>query len=359
VNQKLRFDDLTRLIESDFVESYNPILEFLDKYKDIETSINTQGRKSQISALFESIDTPNIDAEIFIKKWLVGLIYLAHGRPSPLFLVLHGPQSSGKTEFFRRLLPKELFDYYSESKLDAGKDDEILMCEKWIVMDDEFGGKSKQESKKIKELTSKDVFSLRRPYARYNEDIKRLAALCGTTNDKKILNDPTGNRRIIPIHVDWVNRDLYNSIDKRELIIEAYHLYEQGFDINLTHEEQRKLNIFGNEFENISVERELFLKYYKSPEQGDEVKFFSISEIKAKIERISQQRLNILKLFQEIEKIGLEEEKMAINGQILRGFYLVEIFEESLNVIKPFETTKSSQFPAKIVGDKAWDALDG
>ena len=39
-------------------------------------------------------------------------------------------QENGKTEFFRRLLPAKLKPFYSESKLDRDKDDEILMCQK-------------------------------------------------------------------------------------------------------------------------------------------------------------------------------------------------------------------------------------
>jgi len=359
VDKTVRFDDLERLIESDFTESFNPLHEFLEKNKNIETCVNNDNVPSLIATLASAITTDNQDVEIFLRKWLVGLIQLAYGQPCPLLLVFAGPQKSGKTEFFRRLLPDELKTFYSESKLDAGKDDEILMCEKWILMDDEFGGKSKQENKRLKELTSKDIFSLRRPYGRYNEDIKRLAGLCGTTNDKKILSDPTGNRRIIPIHIEWIDRKLYNSIDKKTLLIEAYHLWEQGFDINLNEEEQRKLNHFGQEFENLSVERELFIKYYKMPEEGDEVKFMQISEIKAKIERISQQKLNIIKLFQEAEKIGFQDTKMVMNGSNVRGFHVVEMFEESMNVVKPFsgDETKSfyevdkDDFPKKVVGD--------
>ena len=85
--------------------------------------------------------------------------------------------------------------------MDAGKDDDLLMTQKLIVMNDEMGGKSKQDEKRFKELTSKAIFSLRAPYARNNEDFKRLAVLCGTSNDKEVINDPTGNTRILPVEV--------------------------------------------------------------------------------------------------------------------------------------------------------------
>ena len=96
-----------------------------------------------------------------------------------------------------RLLPAELKSLYAESKLDAGKDDEILMTQKILIVDDEFGGKSKQEEKRFKEITSKQIFNLREPYGRVNVDLNRLATLGGSTNDTGILNDPTGNRTFI------------------------------------------------------------------------------------------------------------------------------------------------------------------
>ncbi len=101
-------------------------------------------------------------------------------------LVLCGPrQGTGKTEFFRRILPPELIRYYAESKLDAGKDDEILMTQKLLIMDDEMGGKNKKEDKRLKELISKQTFSLREPYGRHNVELNRISVLCGTTNDEE------------------------------------------------------------------------------------------------------------------------------------------------------------------------------
>jgi predicted P-loop ATPase len=113
----------------------------------------------------------------WITKWLLSLIACFEGYPVRSVLCLTGGQNTGKTEFFRRLLPAALQPYYAESNMDKGKDDELLMCENLIVMDDEMGGKSKQDEKRFKELTSKNFFSLRAPYAKANEHFKRLALI--------------------------------------------------------------------------------------------------------------------------------------------------------------------------------------
>src|SRR5690625_766885 len=111
-------------------------------------------------------------------------------------------QNTGKTHTLRYILPDELQPYFGESELTGDKDENLLMCNKAIILNDEMSNKSKRDLTVMKKLCSVQWFNLRRPYGKSNEDIRRIAALCGTSNDMQILSDPTGNRRIIPIEVD-------------------------------------------------------------------------------------------------------------------------------------------------------------
>ena len=201
------------MIYSDFTEHYNPFLEYIEKHSHLNTTGN-------IDRLIDCITSDTPGYGLFIRKWLLCIPASIHGHPVRLVLALLGRQYTGKTEWFRRLLPTSLSRYYGESKMDAGKDDELLMCNKLILMDDEMGGKSKVDEKRFKELTSKSIFSLRAPYGRYNEDHKRLALLCGTSNDPEVINDPTGNTRILPINIISMDHEAYNAIDKDELLME-------------------------------------------------------------------------------------------------------------------------------------------
>ena len=56
--------------------------------------------------------------------------------------------------------------------MDNGKDDEILMTKKLIILDDEYGGKSKREEKKLKEITAKEFINVREPYGRVSVDLR-------------------------------------------------------------------------------------------------------------------------------------------------------------------------------------------
>jgi len=284
-------------IFSDFIHSYNPITEYIEK--------NLHRRSvGNIDLLCKSIRSETGMKNIFIRKWVISLIAAYEGYPVRSVIALVGGQNSGKTEWFRRLLPNGLKKYYAESKLDAGKDDDILMCQKLIVMDDEMGGKSKQDEKRFKELTSKSIFSLRAPYARSNEDFKRLAVLCGTSNDREVINDPTGNTRILPIEVLSIDHELYNSIDKDELFMEAYRAYESGEEWQLSKDEMAELNIVGEDFETVAFERELILKFFAKPESEYQGEWMTTTEIKDVLETNTKQKImGTKKLGSELRKI--------------------------------------------------------
>lgn len=303
VMDKLSFELMDRVINSDFSKDYNPLQEFIEKHKNMP---RPNGIIEQLCRTIVS-PMPARYIQLFVTKWLVGIVQSVYEDFSPLMLVLSGTkQNTGKTTWFRNLLPREIRSYYAESKLDAGKDDEILMCTKLIIMDDEMGGKSKKEASRLKELTSKKWFSLREPYGRHNIDLRRLAVLCGTSNDNQLINDPTGNRRIIPIEVTDIDKPLYNSIDKSQMLMEAYWLMASGYTADLVENDIAFLSANTDNFKAVSMERELLEKYFSKPEDSYNATFMTASEIKVYIETRTNQRLNVNKLGHELRNMGIE-----------------------------------------------------
>lgn len=308
---KLDYNLMIRLLKSEFVPSFNPFFEYFNsdglpyilppKYTDN----NSEYKSPIIDQLAMTIinDEP-LFTRRFVKKWIVSIISSMHKVHSPLLLALVGSQGTGKTEFFRRLLPKELLRYYAESKLDKEKDDELLMCENIIIMDDELGGKSKSDTQKLKNITSKEYFYLRRPYGDHNEKILRIAVLCGTSNHLGIINDTTGNRRIIPIKVNDIDKDLFNGIDKRKLFDEAYNLYKAGFDWRVMGKSVDLLKYVTPEFESTTIERELLLKYFEPAGEGG-TKLLA-AEIHVELEELTRQRINFKTLGYELQSTGFE-----------------------------------------------------
>lgn len=337
------------ILFSEYVKTYNPLKTFF------ETNKSTS--KGNIDKLFSCIESkmPKDDILYFGKKWLVGIVSAAFGIHSPLSLVLSGRKhGTGKTEFFRRLMPKELQQYYAESKLDAGKDDFILMTQKLLILDDEYGGKSKKEMTLFKEISSKQTFSIRQPYARFSEDLPRLAVLCGTTNHSDILQDFTGNRRVIVFSVDDIDKDKYNSIDKVQLLMEGYELWKDGFEWRVLGEDIDRLNKTGKEFEAVNMEEEAFLKYYNINGDGRRL-ILSTTEIRSHIERSSSLRINVQKLGVALKGLGLERKGYRKNGVSMRGYEVWTTDPNSHGLTDPVETDQDSDQVADQVADQDYE----
>lgn len=329
VSEKTTKDKCFDLIHSDFTPKYNPIIEWFEKNKHIKTTGNIDKLASCISSDIDQSDADFV--KDFLEKWLISIIASAHGIYSILCLVLTGQtHGTGKTTFFRELLPESLRWLFSINKLD-GKEADVgqLMCSKWLILDDEFGGKSKSDEKRFKELISKDVFSIRKPYGRYFEDMQRLAVLCGTTNDEKVVNDLTGNRRIIPIQVNLIDEAKFRDINKTDLFIELYHKFRKdntGWFLNKYDIE--RLNEITYDAMQVTPEMELPLKYFRKIEIGSQFgKFITSSEIRSAIEQRSGMRLSQQKLSIALKNIGYEKDRKKIDGCYTRGFWVKDIYQ--------------------------------
>lgn len=299
---------LTTFIFSEYIPMYNPFIDFFEKHENYSRS------QQLITDLANTITTDS-PAEKFIKHWGCGMIASVFGSQSPLTLVLAGEEINlGKTEWFRRLLPDELKLYYAESKLDDGKDSDILMCKKLIIMDDEFGGKNKTDDKRFKGLTSKQTISIRLPYGKTHIELRRLCSLGGTSNRLELLSDPYGNRRVLPINVTAVNHELYNSIDKIGLMMAFYDLYKTGFHWKFKKEDIDKLNMASESFESTNSEAELIDLHFDLPENDTDGEWMTNTQIKIILEEKTKQKIwDTTKLGIDLRKLGFIKKQKKIN----------------------------------------------
>jgi predicted P-loop ATPase len=239
-------------------------------------------------------------------------------------LILCGEkQGTGKTHWFRYLLPKELRYLFAESKMDAGKDDEILMCKKWFILDDEYGGKSKKEDKRLKELTSKEFINVREPYGRVSNDLRRLAVFCGTSNETQLLNDPTGNRRQIPLHVLDIDHDLYNQCDKAALWRELFHMFQAGCEYTILKEDIMKLNEATEMFKLSTPEEDLIHKKLQPGGYTTYGEWMSLTEIQqylmveTKFNYLSIQRIGSI-----LTSLGYEKQRKMLNQSKVMMYFV-------------------------------------
>lgn len=332
VDDKITKDKVFSVIDSESTPSYHPFVDFFNKHKHIHPTGNFEALCRCIKyqqTIFENGSEIPVDEylETYLKKWLLGIISAMHGTYSILILVLTGDQRVGKTKFFRNLLPDDLMSFYAESKLDEGKDSEILMTKKLIILDDEFGGKSKQDAKRLKDLSSKQWFNVRRPYGRTSEDLRRLAVLCGTSNEDEVINDPTGNRRIIPVNVTYIDHDAMAEIDKTALFMELYHEWKSDPEkFFLTADEITILNRCSVNNEEVSFEEQMVNKYFEPTDELDRKhEFMTNTDIKNVIEDLHKNlRLSPKKLGSVLKRLGFEKKQKRASGSPtpIGGYYV-------------------------------------
>jgi len=304
-------DLITSIIFSNRVPSYNPLHEFFEE----ELFQYDNDNWPNIKLLLSSVVSDTAEADFFILRWLLSVVASSYGHKSELVLVFCGEkQGTGKTHWFRYLLPKKLRYLYAESKMDAGKDDEILMCGKLIINDDEYGGKSKKEDKRLKELTSKEFINVREPYGRVSVDLKRLSVFCGTSNETQILSDATGNRRIMPIHINDIDHDYYNQCDKEGLWRELFCMYQMGAEYTILKEDIDRLNAATEMYKISTPEDDLIHKKLSPGSATSYGEWMSLTDIQQYL--MSDTKFNYLntnRIGQILTSLGFEKQRRVLN----------------------------------------------
>lgn len=255
-------NDIKSILYSSKIKSVDVLKKFINE--------NKHNENGYIDKYISSIHPHNEYNKWAFKKWIVGAIHnwfrdYYNSQTSPLTLVLCGDRhGTGKTSFIRNILPMELRRYFYSGKIDGSKKDSMQrMADSLFVFDDEFGGKGVKDVKEFKALSDIDVIRHRLAFRMDDESYKRIAALCGTSNEYDILKDVTGNRRILPIKVEKVNFDIIENIDTSAMLIEAYNLWKDGFKWAIYRDDEIQY-LKENTEDNVEVMpiEELFFSYF-------------------------------------------------------------------------------------------------
>jgi predicted P-loop ATPase len=127
--------------------------------------------------------------------------------------ILTGAQGLGKSSLLKTMLPSDQY-YCSISFKQIDKEAAVIMQGKIIGEFAELKGFSTSAMEDIKDFITRRTEEWRKPYDRCTSTYKRRIVFAGTTNENEFLDDPTGNRRWLPISIGvmdlaWVkdNRD--------------------------------------------------------------------------------------------------------------------------------------------------------
>ncbi len=315
--------DVRDIINSDATKDFNPLNEFF-KVKEFQYGM--------IDKYVNCIEPNNEYNKWAFKKWVVGCVHnwlspLNETKVSPLTFVLCGQkQGTGKTSFFRNLLPKELEEYLIEKKIDPHEKDSMYNLAKGLIcFDDEFGGLATKDVKDFKRVADTNWIDIRLPYSAYYTKIKRRAGLAGTTNESNVLKDVTGNRRLLPCNVQRIDYDTMINIDTASLWREAFSLWRSDFDWKIYKSDDLQY-LSENTSVNLDVNpvEELFFNLFslEETEQKKDQVIFNQGEILDYMNRNTSVKVSKFDIKDIFTKNKLDYQSHRFNGFVKKGIRL-------------------------------------
>ena len=253
--------DVKRYVYSNKIPLFNP----LDDYLDHLPEWNGQDR---IRALADTVPTASCLWRNHFYIWFLGLVaqwkQMNRTHANSVLPLLVGDQGCGKSTWCRNLLPPVLRDFYTDSVDFGNRRDAELMLHRFALINiDEFDSVGPSRQSFLKHLLQKPEVNARRAYKSSVQALKRYAGFVGTCNNMDLLSDPTGSRRFLCVEIKG-EIDHRRPIDYGQLYAQAIHALRAGERYWLTREEEQAVTRQNEPFEQLPVEEQLFLQYFRS-----------------------------------------------------------------------------------------------
>jgi predicted P-loop ATPase len=252
-DQIIPITSLYNILTSNFSPDFDPYLDYFKNLKPIDKKIDYIGQ------LIATVQTE--DDEYFgfcMRKWFVAYVMSLYRKKviNHTIVVLVGGQGLGKTSWFRLLIADKLKEYLSPSALTAdNKDTQIMMAECCLIILDEFEALTKRDLAEFKELATRYILNVRRPYGRFFCNLYRHASFIASVNTTQILTDPTGSRRYLCSTVKSI--DYEHTVDIDACMAQALALGKSGFKYWFDQDEIRELTYRNEAYMSKSIEEEV------------------------------------------------------------------------------------------------------
>ncbi len=263
---KISGNTLHELLNSNFVESFNPIVEYINQLPDWD------GETDYIQVISETVTVT--DSELFawaFKKWFVAYVMCAYSEKevNQTALIFTGDQGLGKTTWILNLVPRVLKEYRYSGKVNpSNKDSTLLLSDKILINIDELASYTSSQVEAYKELITKTTVTERRAYGRFAENYIRRASFAGSSNHNEILMDATGNRRFLVFEAikkfEYPDENLINMA-----FSQALSMFKAGFKYYFEGKDIERIEENNIRYKQSSFEEELISKYFKRPTRPD------------------------------------------------------------------------------------------
>ena len=293
--------DINRYIYSNRVPVFNPLEDFLYHLPGWDG-------KDRIRKLAQTVPCGNPHWVELFHRWFLNMVVHWRGTDkmhannvSPLLV---GAQGTRKSTFCRSLIPPAIRVYYTDSiDFSQKKDAELYLNRFALINIDEFDQISATQQGFLKHILQKPIVNIRKPHATAVLELRRYASFIATSNQKDLLTDPTGSRRFICIEV-LGTIDTNRAIDYEQLYAQAMYELDHGERYWFDPAEERIMTESNREFEQVSLEEQLFYRYFRAAKEEEVGEWLSPAEILDEVGRNSA--------------IPLSNKRVSMFGRVLR-----------------------------------------
>jgi hypothetical protein len=336
----VRRDEIDWEICSDYVKDFHPFIDYLehlppwdgdDYIRELAMGVTVDGNTDDWIVFSECL-----------RKWLVAMVagWLNPHVVNQTVLVFIGHQGIKKTTWMKLLLPPQLQKYYC-TQVGVGRNDkdrELAMSQNGLICCEELDTMTASEMNAMKrDITMLDI-KVRPAYHRHTEHHTHIASFCGTGNNEKFLNDPTGTRRWLAFKVVRIDSPTENPFNYTGIYTQAYYLYRNGF--KYWDDDTKAIEARNERFKVANLEKQLVNRYFRLPAAKDGGEFFDVATVMQQFPGNLTSKLRKEAVDQAFIDLGFQP--VTVDG--IPGYYAIKRMPEELQ-------TLGTQMALKARGD--------
>ena len=277
--------DIVEYVQSDEVESFNPIRDYL-------LHLPQWDGQNYVARLFSRLPGVSSEQLDFLSVWIRSAVAhwlqmdTLHGNECVPTLI--GAQGCGKTTFMARLLPPELRVYFLDHLNLSNKfDKEMALTNNLLVNLDELDAIRPSQHAALKQTLSKSKVNGRPIYGASQEDRPRFASFVATTNNPHPLTDATGSRRYICVQIpDGQYIDNSGEIDYQQLYAQVvYELTVAKTPYWFSNDEVARIQQLNQNYQEQKDIAEMVEICFRKPMEGESPKLMNTKMLLSHIQK--------------------------------------------------------------------------
>ena len=270
-------DEIDWVVCSDYAKDFDPFRDYLERLPPWDGNDYILGMAAGVTVA-GGFDEWQIFLEC-LRKWFVAMVasWVNPEVVNQMVLVFIGRQGIYKTTWMNHLLPPSLRSYYC-TQTGVGrndKDTELALSQYGLICCEELDAMKDQAMNAMKRAITLNYTNVRGAYQRHAERRPHIASFCGTGNNEKFLNDPTGTRRWLAFKVEYLESPLKTPFDYEGIYAQAYYLYKQGFQYWF--EDSEATSQRNSRFQVANLERQLVHRHFIKPKENEPCEFVDVA----------------------------------------------------------------------------------